>query len=311
MFDLLLAHVSLYDKQRYRHYSQRRKFFNYLEDLIHETGTYTAFPFAEKPMNSHDFKRMKQNQEKISMVTCYDYPSACIIAESHINSVLVGDSVAMAVHGHKTTLSATMEMMLVHTEAVARGLGQQFLVTDLPFLSHKISRAHTMKQVRSLLQAGAQAIKIEGADEETCDTIAYLVNAGIPVMAHIGLTPQFIHQLGGYKVQGKSPAQADHLLQQAITLEQMGCFALVIECVPQQVAERITKAITIPTIGIGAGAATDGQILVWHDLLGLQSSFNPKFVKKYAAGKDLFLEALNTYTQQVQQAHFPTADHVF
>ncbi len=262
-------------------------------------------------MKIHDFKRKKQEHHKISMITCYDYPSACIVAESNIDCVLVGDSVAMAVHGHETTIMATIDMMILHTQAVARGLKKQFLISDLPFLSHKISHTHTIEQVKSLLQAGAHAVKIEGADTDTCQTIAHLVKAGVPVMGHIGLTPQSIHQLGGYKVQGKNQEQADSLLQQALDLEQAGCFALVIECIPQHLANTITNALTIPSIGIGAGSDTDGQVLVWHDMLGLQTSFNPKFVKRYANGKDLFVEALNAYVQQVQQEHFPTAEYAF
>ncbi|MBI2784896.1 MAG: 3-methyl-2-oxobutanoate hydroxymethyltransferase [Legionella longbeachae] len=262
-------------------------------------------------MKIHDFKRKKEEQQKIAMITCYDYPSACIVAESNIDCVLVGDSVAMAVHGHDTTIMATMDMMVLHTQAVARGLNHQFLVSDLPFLSHKISLTHTIENVKNLLRAGAQAIKIEGADPDTCQTISYLVNAGIPVMGHIGLTPQSIHQLGGYKVQGKSQEQADNLTQQALNLEKAGCFALVIECVPQQLAQTITHTLSIPTIGIGAGFHTDGQVLVWHDMLGLQTSFNPKFVKRYAQGKELLLNALNTYAYQVQQVSFPAAEHTF
>ncbi|RUR18027.1 3-methyl-2-oxobutanoate hydroxymethyltransferase [Legionella sp. km535] len=262
-------------------------------------------------MKIHDFKMNKQAGKKISMLTCYDYPSARIIAESNIDCVLVGDSVAMTVHGHDTTIMATIEMMELHTKAVARGLKQQFLVTDLPFLSHKLALSQTVDQVKRLLQAGAHAIKIEGADEDTCNTISYLVKAGIPVMGHIGLTPQSIHQLGGYKIQGKNQEQADHLVQQAIALEQSGCFALVIECVPQNLAKTITNSLVIPTIGIGAGSDTDGQVLVWHDMLGLQSTFTPKFAKKYTQGKDIFLDAINAYVQQVQHVNFPTPEYAF
>ena len=262
-------------------------------------------------MKIHDFKKRKQEQRKISMLTCYDFPSARIIAESAVDCVLVGDSVAMAVHGHDTTIMATIEMMELHTQAVARGLSNQFLITDLPFLSHKISHAHTMQHVKSLLQAGAHAIKIEGADPDTCNTISYLVHSGVPVMGHIGLTPQSIHQLGGYKIQGKNQEQADKLIQQALDLQQSGCFALVIECVPQDLAQTITDSLDIPTIGIGAGVGTDGQVLVWHDMLGLQTSFNPKFVKRYAQGKDLFIEAINAYVDQVQCMSFPTTEYAF
>jgi 3-methyl-2-oxobutanoate hydroxymethyltransferase len=259
----------------------------------------------------HDFKRKKQALQKIAMLTCYDYPSACTVAESKIDCVLVGDSVAMAVHGHPTTITATIEMMVLHTQAVARGLGHQFLVTDLPFLSHKSGLPHTIDQVTKLLQAGAHAIKIEGADADTCATISYLVNAGIPIMGHIGLTPQSIHQLGGFKVQGKSQEQADALLQQAFALEKAGCFALVIECVPQKVAKDISTSLSIPTIGIGAGPDTNGQVLVWHDLLGLQSDFNPKFLKQFAKGKEWLLEGINAYAHEVHQTHFPTPEHAF
>ncbi|MCL5271885.1 MAG: 3-methyl-2-oxobutanoate hydroxymethyltransferase [Gammaproteobacteria bacterium] len=262
-------------------------------------------------MKIHDFKIKKQERNKISMLTCYDYPSARIIAESNIDCVLVGDSVAMTVHGHDTTVTATTDMMVLHTQAVARGLNKQFIVTDLPFLSHKISQSHTIEQVRLLLQAGAHAVKIEGADEDNCKTISYLVNAGIPVMGHIGLTPQSIHQLGGYKIQGKNQEQADRLLKQAFALEESGCFALVIECVPQTLAKTITNSLDIPTIGIGAGSDTDGQVLVWHDMLGLQSTFTPKFAKKYTQGKDIFLEAINAYVHQVQHVNFPTPEYAF
>jgi 3-methyl-2-oxobutanoate hydroxymethyltransferase len=262
-------------------------------------------------MNIQDFKAKKDAQQKIAMVTCYDYFSARIVEKSHIDCVLVGDSVAMVVHGHETTIMATMDMMVLHTQAVARGLKQQFLISDLPFLSHKISLTQTVENVQSLLRAGAQAVKIEGSDEHTCETISYLVNAGIPVMGHIGLMPQFIHQLGGYKVQGKSQEQAQLLNQQALRLEAAGCFALVIECVPQKVAQSITQSLSIPTIGIGAGPDTDGQVLVWHDLLGLQTDFKLKFVKQFAQTKELMREALNNYANQVHQVHFPEEEHIF
>ena len=262
-------------------------------------------------MKIHDFKRKKEQQAKISMLTCYDYPSACTIAESNIDCVLVGDSVAMAVHGFDSTIMATMEMMILHTAAVARGLNQQFLVSDLPFLCHRVSHTDTIQNVKKLLQAGAHAVKIEGADADVCQTISYLVTAGIPVMGHIGLTPQSIHQLGGYKVQGKEQEQAALLLQQASRLEAAGCFALVIECVPRQLAKTITDALSIPTIGIGAGVETDGQVLVWHDMLGLQTSFKPRFIKQFAQGKDVLLTAINAYVEQVQHAHFPALEHAF
>lgn len=262
-------------------------------------------------MKIHDFKRKKEQKKKIGMVTCYDYPSARIIAESKIDVVLAGDSVAMAVHGHETTLMANMEMMLLHTSAVARGLGQQFLVSDLPFLCHRASQAETIHHVRSLLQAGAKGIKIEGGDADTCKTIAHLVHSGVPVMGHIGLMPQAVHQLGGYRVQGRNQENAERLLTEARALQAAGCFALVIECVPAALAARITEVLEIPTIGIGAGNGTDGQVLVWHDLLGLQTELQPKFVKQYLQGKTLMLDAINQYVNQVQSTHFPSPEHAF
>lgn len=262
-------------------------------------------------MKVTDFKRKKAQQSKISMLTCYDYPSARIIAESDIDCVLVGDSVAMAVHGFESTVMATIDMMVMHTQAVARGLTKQFLIADLPFLGHRSSQADTVESVKRLIQAGAQAIKIEGGDEDTCKTIAFLVASGIPIIGHIGLTPQSIHQLGGYKVQGKEQEQAAKLIKQAAALEAAGCFALVIECVPQQLAKAITDSLTIATIGIGAGLYTDGQVLVWHDLLGLQTDFKPKFLKHYAQGKDMTLTAINAYAQQVHKAEFPSEEYVF
>ena len=262
-------------------------------------------------MKIQDFKAKKQRQEKISMITCYDYPSARIVSESTIDCVLVGDSVAMAVHGEETTVRATMDMMVMHTQAVARGLKQQFLISDLPFLSYRISRADTVNNVKRLMQAGAQAVKIEGGDPDVCQTIAYLVDSGIPVIGHIGLTPQSVHQLGGYRVQGKEQQQATILMQQAAELEKAGCFALVIECVPQQVAQTLSQSLTIPTIGIGAGVNTDGQVLVWHDLLGLQTEFKPKFLKQYAQIKETILAAINSYAQEVQKGQYPANEHSF
>lgn len=262
-------------------------------------------------MKLDDFKSKKNAQTKISMVTCYDYPSACIVAESEVDCVLVGDSVAMTVHGHPSTIMATMEMMKLHTAAVARGLKRQFLVTDLPFLCHRSSQVETINNVRQLLQSGAQAIKIEGGDADVCATIAHLVASGIPVMGHIGLTPQSVLQLSGYKIQGRGEIQAKQIHQQALELEASGCFAVVLECIPNQLAASITKSLKIPTIGIGAGAHTDGQVLVWHDLLGLHPAFNFRFVKRFAEGKDILLSAINHYAQEVRDVSFPTDEHAF
>ena len=262
-------------------------------------------------MKIDDFKLRKQCKQKISMLTCYDYPSAKIIAETNLDCVLVGDSVAMAVHGHSSTIGATMEMMTMHTAAVARGIGKQFLISDLPFLCHKISLADTTLNAKQLLLAGAHALKIEGGDLDVCNTIKYLVTAGVPVVGHIGLTPQSVLQLGGYKIQGRGQEQADQLINQAQQLEASGCCAIVIECVPSTLATEITNTLSIPTIGIGAGPNTDGQVLVWHDMLGLQDSFKPRFLKQFVNTKELMLAGVESYIHHVQNVTFPTTEHAF
>jgi 3-methyl-2-oxobutanoate hydroxymethyltransferase len=245
------------------------------------------------------------------MLTCYDYPSARIVAKSKIDCVLVGDSVAMTVHGHPTTVMATIEMMSLHTAAVARGLSGQFLISDLPFLSYRSNLGETMTHVRQLMQAGAHAIKLEGADTHLLNTITHLVHAGVPVMGHIGLTPQSVHQLGGHRVQGKDVSSAKRLLDDALALEKAGCFAVVIECVPETLARTITERLAIPTIGIGAGSGTNGQVLVWHDLLGLDDRFQPRFVKQFANTLPFILDAINAYADEVTHGRFPNAEHAF
>lgn len=263
------------------------------------------------PMKRHDFKRKKDQHQKISLLTCYDYPSARMVAETDIDCVLVGDSVAMMVHGHSSTIMATIDMMCLHTAAVAKGVGHQYIVSDLPFLCHRSSTSETVHHVKKLLQAGAHAIKIEGGDAQTCEIISHLVASGVPIMGHIGLTPQSVLELGGYRVQGKEPQQAEQLLQQALQLEAAGCFALVIECVPSTLAKTITQALQIPTIGIGAGVNTDGQVLVWHDMLGLQTELKPRFVKSFVDGKTVLSKGIQAFADEVHQASFPTADHAF
>jgi 3-methyl-2-oxobutanoate hydroxymethyltransferase len=265
----------------------------------------------EAIMKIHDFKLRKQSQQKISMLTCYDYPSAQIVSETELDCVLVGDSVAMAVHGHKSTITATIEMMVMHTAAVARGIGKQFLISDLPFLCHKISLADTTLNVKQLLTAGAHAIKIEGGDADTCNTIKHLVTSGVPIVGHIGLTPQSVLQLGGYKVQGREQEQAAQIIRQAQQLEAAGCIAIVIECVPSLLAKQITDSIFIPTIGIGAGAETDGQVLVWHDMLGLQDSFKPRFLRQFAQTKPTIRAGIESYIQHVTNVTFPALEHAF
>lgn len=262
-------------------------------------------------MKIHDFKDYKQQGKKISMITCYDFPSAQIIADTLIDSVLIGDSVVMAVHGHNSTITATMEIMTLHTKAVAKGIKQQFIITDLPFLSYRISLAETMTNIQTLIQAGAHAVKLEGADEDVLNTIKYATKSGIAVMGHIGLMPQSVYKIGGYKIQGRDAKDAEELIRQAQALEDAGCFAIVLECIPAELAEKISQIITIPTIGIGAGNKTDGQILVWHDLLGMQNSFKPKFVKQFINCQDLMTNAINSYVNEIKSLNFPTKEHAF
>lgn len=262
-------------------------------------------------MKATEFKIKKKAQEKIVCLTCYDYPSARLLAETALDCILVGDSVAMAVHGYESTVMATMEMMVMHTQAVARGLGQQFLISDMPFLSYQISHQTTMRHVMQLMQAGAHAVKIEGGDPALCETMTRITRAGVPVIGHIGMTPQSVHQFGGFRVQGKELSQAANLMREAKALEEAGAIALVLECVPAELAKRITEQLSIPTIGIGAGCDTDGQILVWHDVLGLQDELKPKFVKHYAQGKHLLKDAVSAYVLDVKQAVFPEARHMY
>jgi 3-methyl-2-oxobutanoate hydroxymethyltransferase len=263
-------------------------------------------------MKIHDFALKKKQQEKITMLTCYDFPSARIAAQvTELDCILVGDTLAEVVHGHSSTVMATMEMMILHTQAVARGLTQQFLIADIPFLCHRASQKETVHHVKALIQAGAHAVKMEGCDADTCKTIAHIVLSGVPVMGHLGLTPQSVHQLGGYKVQGREPEAAELLLEQAFALQEAGCFALVLECVPQKLATSITQALHIPTIGIGAGSGTDGQVLVWHDMLGLQTGFKPKFVKQFAQGAQMIQQAIEDYAQSVKSVHYPSAEYMY
>lgn len=259
-------------------------------------------------MNILNFKKKKLAGEKIVMVTCYDAPSAAIVEKSKVDCVLVGDSVAMVVHGHPNTTHATMDMMVLHTAAVARGNQSKFIVGDMPFLSYRVSMADTLLNAGRLIKAGAHSIKLEGA-KGNLETITHLVDSGIPVMGHLGLTPQSIHQLGGNKVQAKTKDMAERLLIEALAVEKAGAFALVLECVPSQVAELVSQKLSIPTIGIGAGPKTDGQVLVWHDFLGLQNEFSPKFLKRYFNAEERFIGALNRYSTEVVDEAFPDLEH--
>ncbi len=255
-----------------------------------------------------EFQKKKAAGQKITMVTCYDHAFAKIIAKSEIDTVLVGDSLAQVMHGHPTTLTASTAMMALHTKAVVAGIGDKLVVSDMPFLSTRKGLKHAMDQVEKIMKAGAHAIKIEGASGHL-ELIKHIVESGVPVMGHLGLTPQSIHQLGGPKIQGRDGKTADKLKKDALDLEQAGCFSLVLECVPSVLSTEITKSLHIPTIGIGAGAGCDGQVLVLQDMLGMNKDFAPKFLKKFLQGSDLITDALNSYVTEVKEQNFPTKEH--
>src|SRR5882672_6506153 len=223
-------------------------------------------------MNVLDFQKMKDEGRKISMVTCYDYSSARAVAESSIDCILVGDSVAMTMHGFSNTLSATTPMMALHTAAVARGAPSKFIVADLPFLTYRKGLKEAMDSVHDLMSAGAHAVKLEGVRGHA-EIVRHIVESGVPVMGHLGLTPQSINLLGGMKVQARTDAMVEILAGQARELEEAGCFSLVLECAPPAAARKVTGSLTIPTIGIGAGASVSGQVLVYQDVLGLNRGF--------------------------------------
>ncbi len=261
-------------------------------------------------MNILDFQKKKLAREKITVVTCYDYTSARIAADTDIDVLLVGDSLAMTMHGFKTMLPATIEMMVLHTAAVARGAPDKFILGDMPFLSFRKSLNKNVEAAGSLIQAGANAIKLEGA-HGNLKLITHLVNSGIPVMGHLGLTPQSINNFGGFKVQAKTEEAAQRLQADALSLQDAGCFALLLEGIPTHVAQTVTTALDIPTIGIGAGHYTDGQVLVWQDLLGLNLDFKPKFVKQFINGAELFKIGINDYIHEVKQTTFPNYEHSY
>ncbi len=261
-------------------------------------------------MNVLDFQSCKERGEKIVMLTCYDYTSACIVQDSDIDVILVGDSAAMVMHGYGTTIPADIAMMCQHIESVSRGTKNKFIVGDMPFLSFRQLLTDNMRAVASVMKAGAHAVKLEGI-EGNVETIKHIVKSGVPVMGHLGLTPQSVNQLGGYRVQGRGERAAKILREEALACEQAGCFAIVLECVPDDLAAEITASLSIPTIGIGAGARTDGQVLVMQDLLGLSSDFKPKFVRKYLDGRKVLLDAFNAYASDVKNGQFPAADESY
>lgn len=257
------------------------------------------------------FKQAKQENKKLTMLTAYDYSFAKLMDEAGVDSILVGDSVGMVCLGYEDTLSVTMEDMIHHTAAVSRGAKNALVVADMPFMSYQASVYDAVVNAGRLIKEGkAQAVKLEGGFEVT-EQIRAIVAASIPVVGHIGLTPQSINSLGGFKVQGKSESAAQKLLDEARAVEEAGAFAIVLECVPAKLAERISREISIPTIGIGAGAGCDGQVLVYQDMLGLFSDFTPKFVKRFADAGTVVKEAFAGYIKEVQAGTFPAQEHTF
>lgn len=254
---------------------------------------------------------MKVDGEKITMLTCYDYPTARIMDACGIDVILVGDSVGVVVAGYDNTLPVTMDEMLYHTRAVMRAAPRALVVADMPFMSYQVDIAEARRNAGRLLkESGAAAVKIEGGTNMAA-TIRSLVDIDIPVVAHIGLTPQSIHRMGGYRVQGKKQEQAEKLLADARAVAEAGAFAVVLEGIPQGLARTITASLPIPTIGIGAGAGCDGQVLVIHDILGLCEKYSPKFVKKYADIRQTMTTAVNAYIAEVKSGAFPAEEHSF
>ncbi|MFJ5623898.1 3-methyl-2-oxobutanoate hydroxymethyltransferase [Peribacillus loiseleuriae] len=260
---------------------------------------------------SGQFLKMKKNDEKIVMLTAYDYPSAKLAELADVDMILVGDSLGMVVLGYESTLRVTVDDMIHHTKAVKRGAPNTFVVTDMPFMSYHLSMDETLKSAARMIQEGrADALKLEGAGQ-VAEKIAALTKAGVPVIAHLGLTPQSVGVLGGYKVQGKSANDAEQLLDEAKQCEAAGAIAVVLECVPYQVAEVITQNLNIPTIGIGAGKDVDGQVLVYHDVVTYGVDRVAKFVKTYANANELISGALSQYVSEVKAEQFPTLEHSF
>ena len=256
-------------------------------------------------MNVLDFSKRKAANHPISMVTCYDYWSARVLNDTEIDTLLVGDSLAMVMHGFDSTVHATVEMMALHVRAVRRGAPDKFVVGDMPFLSVRKGDFHAMDAVQELMRAGSNAVKIEG-EAGQLDLMAHIVQSGVPVMGHLGLTPQSVEALGGHRVQGRNEGQAGEILASARRLEAAGCFALVLECIPTELGRLISQELAIPTIGIGAGPHTDGQVLVLQDMLGMNPRFKPKFLRHYADGHGMVDAAVNRFHHETCTRAFPS-----
>lgn len=255
------------------------------------------------------FQERKRTGEKITVLTAYDYPTARLMDEAGVDAILVGDSLGMAVMGGRDTLGVTMDDMVHHTRMVTRATQRTFVIADLPFLSYQVNPEEALRNAgRLVAEGGAQAVKLEGGADKYGAAIATILKAGIPVMGHIGLTPQSVHQFGGYKVQGRDDAGRERLLAEAKGLQEIGCFAVVLECMPPDLAEEITADVGIPTIGIGAGAGCDGQVLVMHDMLGWGAT---KFTKTFGDARGLMKQAFEDYVREVRSGTYPAKEHTY
>jgi len=265
----------------------------------------------EEKVTVPEIRKMKDRREKITALTAYDYSFACILDQAGIDILLVGDSLGSVIQGQENTLPVTMDEMIYHTKAVARGCKRALLVADMPFLSFQISAEEAKRNAgRFVQEAGAEAVKLEGG-MRILQTVEALVQMGIPVMGHVGLTPQSIHQFGGYRVQGKEKTRREAILQDALGLERAGAFSIVLEGIPLDLAGEITQRLSVPTIGIGAGVNCDGQVLVVHDMLGMFDMYTPKFVKKYADLKAVMTKAVKDFIEEVREQKFPDEQHSF
>lgn len=265
---------------------------------------------SRKKVTRRTLARMKQNKEPIAMITAYDYPSAKMVEQAGADLILVGDSLGMVVLGYESTIPVTLEDMVHHTKAVTRGAKRAMVIADMPFMTAHLSKDEVLRAAGRLMQeAGAYGVKMEGGSEILANVKA-LTLAGIPVMGHLGLTPQSVNQIGGYLIQGKDVKTAGHLLEEAKRLEEAGAFALVLECVPEELAQLISETCTVPVIGIGAGRFCDGQVLVFHDLLSLGGDWHPSFVKVYAEIGKAMVHGIESYVKEVKQRTFPDETHV-
>jgi 3-methyl-2-oxobutanoate hydroxymethyltransferase len=263
-----------------------------------------------KKLTVPDFKSRKQAREKLVMVTCYDSSFARVLEESSVDLLLVGDSCAMTMHGYDSTIQADAEMIAIHTMAVARAAPGKFLVADVPFLAVRKGLFAGMETIEKLVKAGAHAVKIEGI-RGNAEIVGHVVESGIPVMGHLGLTPQFVNAFGGMKVQAKSVEDQDRLLADALEFERLGAFSLVLECVPSEIAKKISAALKIPVIGIGAGIDVDGQVLVLQDLLGFNPGFKPKFLRQYLNGYEQFVGAFDRFASDVRTGEYPSKEESY